>query len=69
MRWTGSQVGRNRNERLIGVRDAFAVRGMVPSSVILVDDLSTTGSTLDECAKVLKNAGVKSVQGLVLAHG
>ena len=71
VRWTGSQVGRHRRERLIGVKDAFAIRSEkeIPSHVILVDDLSTTGATLNECAKVLKNAGVKNVEGLVLALG
>lgn len=69
-RWTGSQVGRKREERLRGVRDAFAVRVQgIPQHVILVDDLSTTGATLDACAKVLKDAGVKHVEGLVIALG
>lgn len=70
-RWTGSQVGRRRKERLIGVRNAFMVReGMtMPDHVILIDDLSTTGATLNECAKILKNSGVKKVEGLVIALG
>ncbi len=38
-------------------------------TVILVDDVSTTGSTLDSCAKVLKQAGVAKVIGLVVAKG
>jgi ComF family protein len=71
VRPTGHQVGRGREERLTNVRDAFAVRRgrIVPRSVILVDDLSTTGATLDNCAKALKRAGARSVQGLVVAHG
>ncbi len=70
-RWTGSQVGRHRRERLIGVKDAFAIRSRmhIPARVILVDDLSTTGATLNECARALKKAGVKNVEGLVLALG
>ena len=71
VRWTGSQVGRHRGERLIGVNDAFLIRSgiAVPEHIILIDDLSTTGATLDACAKALKNAGVKTVEGLVLAMG
>lgn len=70
-RWTGSQVGRRREERLRGVQDAFAVRSGItlPPHVILVDDLSTTGATLNECAKALKTASVRKVEGLVLALG
>jgi predicted amidophosphoribosyltransferase len=37
--------------------------------VIVVDDVMTTGATLEECAKVLKESGVKYVYGLVLARG
>ena len=48
---------------------AFAVRPDAPfagKSVCLVDDVATTGTTLEACAKVLKNAGVKSVGALVI---
>lgn len=37
--------------------------------VILIDDVVTTGSTLDECAKVLKQAGAQEVWGAVIAKG
>jgi len=37
--------------------------------VILVDDVSTTGATLSEAAKVLKQAGAKEIWGLVVAKG
>ena len=36
--------------------------------IILVDDIATTGATLNECAKVLKSAGAKKVFGIVLAR-
>jgi predicted amidophosphoribosyltransferase len=46
----------------IGIRKGSAV----PSSAIVLDDLMTTGSTLDACAGTLKNAGCGKVYGLTL---
>ena len=39
------------------------------TNILLIDDITTTGATLEECAKVLKNNGAKSVWGIVLAKG
>ena len=36
--------------------------------VVLIDDVSTTGATLDACASALKRAGVKEVRGLTAAR-
>ena len=58
-------------ERRESVRGAFATR---PGSqvdnlrVLLVDDVLTTGATLDACARALREAGSKSVIGLTLAR-
>jgi ComF family protein len=52
------------------VRGAFALHRLPPGTVhvSLVDDVMTTGSTLDECARVLKRAGVRRVDVWVVAR-
>jgi len=48
--------------------DAFSFVGAeIPERVVLVDDVFTTGATLSECARVLKQAGVSKVWAFVLA--
>ncbi|MEK7218424.1 MAG: ComF family protein [Patescibacteria group bacterium] len=68
-RATGSQVGRGRVERVGAMKNVFRVRKgePVPPSVILVDDICTTGATMDACAKALKEAGALFVEGWVVA--
>ena len=39
------------------------------NSCLSIDDVSTTGATINECAKVLKSLGIKTVYGLTFAHG
>lgn len=60
-----------RHERKENMRDAFILKEKVElsSSILLVDDIATTGATMEEAAKVLKKAGVDKVFGLVLASG
>ena len=71
IRPTGHQSRRNRTERWRAMRGVFRVEHAVafPTCVYLVDDLFTTGATMEECAKELKKAGVERVEGLVLACG
>jgi ComF family protein len=75
---TTPQATLKRAERLQNMKHAFALNqaiwGKVQetktiSSVLLIDDVSTTGTTLAACAEVLKKAGVKKIYGFVLAHG
>ncbi len=48
---------------------AFSVTAKhVPKQILLIDDVATTCSTLNECAKVLRRAGAKEVWGLTLAQ-
>jgi competence protein ComFC len=58
------------DERRGNVADAFSCRdrSLEDKQVLLIDDVSTSGSTLDACAQALKEAGANSVWGLVLAR-
>lgn len=68
------QTKSNRAERAKNVKDAFAVKkgfdakSLQDKRIILIDDIVTTGATANECARVLKEAGVKSVTVLALAR-
>lgn len=61
----------NDQERLTNLKDAFSVRkGKVPyQNIILVDDIYTTGSTIDAAAKVLKENGVQNVHFVCICVG
>ena len=65
---TPTQTGLTRPQRTSNLSGAFEVRGKPPSSVIVVDDVYTTGSTLNEIAKALKRAGVQRVEALTVAR-
>jgi len=58
------------DERRSNVAGAFTCRDqrLQDKQVLLVDDVSTSGATLDACARALKAAGATSVWGLVLAR-
>jgi competence protein ComFC len=60
---TFSQVGLNSKERKDNVFNAFKADNYENrnKSVLVIDDIATTGSTLNECARALKNAGAKEV--------
>ena len=69
---TSSQILLSRQERLHNLKDAFAVKKpkcFEGRSVWLVDDVTTTGATLEAVAKVLRGSGIKAIFGLCLAAG
>lgn len=71
LKHTRPQVSCNGKERMINIRHAFEVtknEDIKNKRVVLIDDVYTTGSTLKECAKVLKRAGAKSVDALTVAR-
>ena len=71
VRYTLPQTGLKSAERRKNVRRAFGVkdrRAVKGRTIILVDDVATTGNTLNECAKVLKKAGAKKIFCMVLAR-
>lgn len=68
---TRSQVDLAREERNENVKDAFVVSNpefLRGKTAILVDDVKTTGATIEEAARTLKNAGVKRVWAITAAH-
>lgn len=67
---TKPQSDLKREERLNNIHDAFILKEkIIFPHVLLLDDILTSGATLNEAAKVLKKSGVKSVFGVTLAHG
>lgn len=63
-RETASQTGLTRHQRRANVRGAFAVvrpQHIAGRSILLVDDVMTTGTTAGECARMLLRAGAKEV--------
>jgi ComF family protein len=73
IRATPAQMALNADARRSNVRGAFVVSPLHSDArlhgarVVLVDDVRTTGATLDECAKVLLEAGACEIRALTLA--
>lgn len=66
---TPHQTNLTRTERLKNMHNSFSVRKPIPAQhVAILDDVMTTGSTLNELAVVLKNAGVQRVEAWVCAR-
>ena len=70
-RRTAPQTARHHDERIKNVRRAFAVSNperVKGRRILIVDDVMTTGATVDECARVLLRAGAISVDVFTLAR-
>lgn len=77
VRWTPTQAGLEREARARNVRDAFRLSPLLRPSVrdrhlsgrivTIIDDVRTTGATLDACAQILHAAGASQVRALVAA--
>jgi ComF family protein len=69
VRHTIEQAGLSRRERRKNLRNAFAVTATeVPTHIAILDDVVTTGSTMNEIARTLRRAGVKQIEVWAVAR-
>jgi competence protein ComFC len=71
IRYTTTQTAFDRAERMENLRGAFRLRKKISVrglQVLLVDDILTTGSTLSECARVLREAGAQAIYAVTAAR-
>lgn len=59
--------------RLSNIAEAFAIspdyQEKIPAKIIIVDDVATSGATLEEAAKLLQQSGAKEIKGAVICRG
>lgn len=68
-KYTKTQAKFSRAKRLTNLQNAFQIQKIKPTNYLLVDDVFTTGATMNECAHLLKKNGAIKVWGIVLARG
>mgnify|MGYP001382756019 CR=1 FL=1 len=64
-----AQAKLSEKERQENMNGCFEARGEIPERVILIDDVITTGTTVNECSRVLKEKGTKYIIVLTMAKG
>jgi competence protein ComFC len=68
-KWTKEQSHSNKIDRIINLKGSFQIKDsseIERKKILLVDDIITTGVTMDECSRVLINNGAKEVIGIAL---
>lgn len=69
---TPAQVELKKEEREENIKGVFLCQKpelVMGKKILLIDDIFTTGSTMEQCARLLKEAGAKEVWGIVVARG
>ena len=69
LKWTEDQSHSNKAERVVNLKDSFHIKNpdeIRGKKILLVDDIITTGATMEECSRVLINNGAHKVIGLAL---
>lgn len=70
-RWTEPQIGLSRSQRAANVRGAFQLAGpekVRGKNVLVLDDVLTTGETVNQCARVLRDGGAREVVLVTVAR-
>ncbi|NLK44641.1 MAG: ComF family protein [Tissierellia bacterium] len=69
LKWTEDQSHSNKAERVVNLKDSFHIKNpdeIRGKKILLIDDIITTGATMEESSRVLMNNGAKEVIGLAL---
>nr|MCU0680611.1 hypothetical protein [Planctomycetota bacterium] len=67
--FTKPQAQLNELERRQNLNDSFIFKGQAPKNILLVDDVTTTGTSLQKAAEALRKAGAQKIWGLTIARG
>ena len=71
IRYTVPQVNLSRDERIKNVKGAFSVKDtheLKGKRVFLIDDVFTTGATIEECVKIIRDAGAEKIYVVTVAR-